>query len=416
MSDKITALTALASVDVNDLLVIVDDPAGTPVTKKVTVDNLKDAIVTALDNDDIAWADVNKTGSSIADLATKSATSLTMTSANKLLGTEGTTTVVEITCTAFARTLLDDSTAAAARTTLGIATSDANGWMQLSSIGTLTPVYEETLQTLPISISSVSQWASSTAYSVDDIVKGTAGTEDFLFICTEAGTSDSTEPTWSGASNPADQIVDNTVTWAAIGLHILSTSIDLSSTLKIGMGIKYHYSADSATTYYYAYLVGVTSSRLVLSGPALDVSKTIDEVYYSYNKVDILSFKFDDNFNSSNHTDLLEDLHGVTYDWHGAKVYMCMITAAIGTLDTASSIYPQITTFIDGSSVLHYGYNYGVVLSGIANSYVYSNFGDVNASNYSAQMTQTIQIGLTNQSGTNGDADDLRVQLVLIKE
>jgi hypothetical protein len=41
MSDKkITALTALTAVDNSDVLAIVDDPAGTPETKKVTADVL----------------------------------------------------------------------------------------------------------------------------------------------------------------------------------------------------------------------------------------------------------------------------------------------------------------------------------------------------------------------------------------
>jgi hypothetical protein len=41
MADKkITALTALTAVDNSDLFAIVDDPAGTPTTKKVTADVL----------------------------------------------------------------------------------------------------------------------------------------------------------------------------------------------------------------------------------------------------------------------------------------------------------------------------------------------------------------------------------------
>lgn len=43
MSDrakKITELTALAAPSADDLMVIVDDPSGTPVTKYVTVGNL----------------------------------------------------------------------------------------------------------------------------------------------------------------------------------------------------------------------------------------------------------------------------------------------------------------------------------------------------------------------------------------
>jgi len=44
---KITALTALTSVDDGDVLAIVDDPAGTPVTKKITKANLVSAIPAA---------------------------------------------------------------------------------------------------------------------------------------------------------------------------------------------------------------------------------------------------------------------------------------------------------------------------------------------------------------------------------
>jgi len=39
-SKKVTELTALTSPAGEDLLLIVDDPSGTPVTKKVTVSNL----------------------------------------------------------------------------------------------------------------------------------------------------------------------------------------------------------------------------------------------------------------------------------------------------------------------------------------------------------------------------------------
>lgn len=41
---KITALTALTDASSDDLLPIVDDPAGTPVTKKITVANFKKAV------------------------------------------------------------------------------------------------------------------------------------------------------------------------------------------------------------------------------------------------------------------------------------------------------------------------------------------------------------------------------------
>jgi hypothetical protein len=41
---KITALTALTAIATGDILVVVDDPGGSPVTKKITIDNLLDAL------------------------------------------------------------------------------------------------------------------------------------------------------------------------------------------------------------------------------------------------------------------------------------------------------------------------------------------------------------------------------------
>ena len=49
MADKkITQLDALTNVTADDLILIVDDPAGTPTSKKVTAENLKTYITTGL--------------------------------------------------------------------------------------------------------------------------------------------------------------------------------------------------------------------------------------------------------------------------------------------------------------------------------------------------------------------------------
>lgn len=53
-------------------------------------------------------------------------------------------------------------------------------------------------------------WAASTAYAVGDIVKATTY-NDRTFVCSTAGTSDSSEPTWD--TDVGDTTSDNTVTW-----------------------------------------------------------------------------------------------------------------------------------------------------------------------------------------------------------
>ena len=60
-----------------------------------------------------------------------------------------------------------------------------------------------------------SAWASSTAYSVGNIVRAsTLQGSGLVFRCTVAGTSASTQPTWP--TDIGSTIADGTVTWAAI--------------------------------------------------------------------------------------------------------------------------------------------------------------------------------------------------------
>lgn len=64
--------------------------------------------------------------------------------------------------------------------------------------------------------STIAPWAATTAYSQGDLVKQTStanANQQFLYVCTTAGTSGGTEPTWTEVED--DTINDNTVVWTA---------------------------------------------------------------------------------------------------------------------------------------------------------------------------------------------------------
>lgn len=92
---KLSDLTAVTSLGGDELVYVVDDPGGTPVDRKVTVTNLLGAVLMALRG--------------------------LVSAADKLPYFTGSGTAATTDLTAFARTLLDDTDAAAARSTLGVA-------------------------------------------------------------------------------------------------------------------------------------------------------------------------------------------------------------------------------------------------------------------------------------------------------
>ena len=130
---RITELNELskAGVAANDVLAIAD--ISSPETKKVTAKNLVDA---GLDLIDVSTIDLNKLDQSsstkigttaLADDGVTYAKIQNVTATDRILGRSSANpgVIEEITCTAAGRALLDDASAAAQRTTLGIDTNDS---------------------------------------------------------------------------------------------------------------------------------------------------------------------------------------------------------------------------------------------------------------------------------------------------
>ena len=130
---RITELNELskAGVAANDVLAIAD--ISSPETKKVTAKNLVDAgldliDVSTIDLDKLDQSSTTKIGTTaIANDAITYAKIQNVTATDRLLGRSSADPgiIEEITCTAAGRALLDDASASAQRTTLGIDTDDS---------------------------------------------------------------------------------------------------------------------------------------------------------------------------------------------------------------------------------------------------------------------------------------------------
>lgn len=68
-------------------------------------------------------------------------------------------------------------------------------------------------------------WSASAAYDAGDVVEPAAAVEadgqayNLVYECTTAGTTGSSEPSWSGADSVGETLTDGTVTWTARRLY-----------------------------------------------------------------------------------------------------------------------------------------------------------------------------------------------------
>ena len=83
------------------------------------------------------------------------------------------------------------------------------------------------------------QWAASTEHSLYDIVVPTAGDNGYIYWCSTAGTTGSSEPTWN-TSSPSGTTADNTAVWTTSAISTYMTEWSGTANLSSSVGAHMH--------------------------------------------------------------------------------------------------------------------------------------------------------------------------------
>lgn len=418
MTVKISDMTEASSAEGSDLLEIVDISAGASGSKRMTFTNLLSSLILLLSNDDIPWAKVDKTSSSLADLANKAATNLTATQTNILLGREtaGAGAVEEIDVTSFGRSLINSADAAAARSTLGV-DSEINGWtLQTAAFTHVLEYYDGS------SFTAISDWAPSTAYTTGDMV---AETSDKLFYheCVASFTSDVTEPTWNDIGSVTGDT--GSADWFARGRHVLAIDTDLTDTIKEGMAIKYKYTGSSV--YAYAKVVGINASRIALAGPYLNSTTTIDEVWLgNTEKIEQVEIYYKGECGNSA-LEYMSRIDGsyphAEYRWLRSPAYLVQMGYVVAHRDTIPPDEDLNINITLGGTTASVGFPVFIEIGTLSSyqgvypteTYKITDYGSVNELQYLIDYNEDI-LGIKNTSSDGITTSDLFVTLVFVLE
>jgi hypothetical protein len=265
---KITGLTALDAFATGDLLPMVDDPAGLPVTKKATIDQVANFVISALDADLTSWATVTRASGFDTFVATPSGANLASLLTTALPASKGGTGLTALAANVV--TLLGAADYSAMRTQLGLV------------IGTNVQAWDADLDS----------WASVTRASGFDTFAATPSSANLKSLVTDEtgsgalvfGTSPtiSTALTLTGATETtSNPVLNATQTWNAAGVTFAGIKLNITNTasasgsalidLQVGGSSKFQVRKDG--------MVSVMGNRIDLSGTAdLIGSRTIEAI------------------------------------------------------------------------------------------------------------------------------------------
>jgi hypothetical protein len=248
---------------------------------------------------------------------------------------------------------------------------------------------------------NVSDWAAATGYTAGDFVKP-ATANGYIYECVTNGTSGGAEPAF-GTTIGADT-ADNTTSWRCRGLHVVTTSADLTGSIAVGSPLKYVYSS----TTFYGMCVGITASRIAVAGAPMLSNVNLSALSFGQPErvVQVTMWK-DGDFDGGVADVVIEP----QLKWQLADAYLVSAYIAAAGDDTGAD-NAQVNVEVGGSAVFR---NDGDDGYSVATSFVESSYVDINVSNYKIERGDALNPTVT-AAGSNGDGTDLSIVCAFVLE
>lgn len=238
---------------------------------------------------------------------------------------------------------------------------------------------------------TVSAWSSG-SYSVGDFVK--PGTPNgFLYECVaQTGATGGSEPSWG--TTPGADTTDGSVTWRCRRWGVIETGIDMSSLIKVGMAIKFTYSA----TDYYGIVIGVSSAYIAVAGAGMLINVALSAVSYGGAElIRTLNLAVAGDYGASVQ-DILENVANQYVTWQYGRAHLVQFDARHVT--DSGTTQPSLNVKIDGSAVCDDDSGNGVE---VADSRVVTPYNSMNPSTYTIDKDDALELAVTvAETGTAG--------------
>jgi len=184
----------------------------------------------------------------------------------------------------------------------------------------------------------------------------------------------------------------------------LTTTIDLRSSIVVGMAVKYKI----VSTYYYGIVTAIAFDSITIAGPAL-TGGTVDELYYDETLTKVLQIviPIEGYYETASDSALILNYLGYYLTWLKHTSYCVRFSAISKTVDTGAT-KGKVQVTLNGSDVCNT--SGGLTLS--TNGTTVYTTSNISSLNYGIDFNRNVELAVT--KGTNGDALDLTVTLTFV--